>query len=78
MIDTLESMIEGKGERQREYLQQVIATKSSSEVEACECCGNRQLSGDQVSNSLPDMSCPSAENCSHVDMWMGDSLGGRL
>ena len=49
LVDSLNTMIAGKEARQKEYLQKIVAVKSSSEVEACECCGSRQLSGDQVS-----------------------------
>lgn len=45
----MNTIIVGKEARQKEYLQKIVAVKSSSEVEACRCCGNRQLSGDQVS-----------------------------
>lgn len=48
LVDSLNTMIAGKEGRQKEYPQEIVAVKSSSEVEGCECCGNRQLSAHQV------------------------------
>jgi hypothetical protein len=49
MIEGLQTEIGRKPDEEREFLSRVVTMKSSNDVKPCVCCGERQLSYEQVS-----------------------------
>jgi hypothetical protein len=49
IVDRLKAGIARQDDSAKEFLQRVVKFKDSTEVQPCECCGNKQLTYEQVS-----------------------------